>query len=164
MSRSSVCFPSDYRALTGNQRQDDTLLLLNNQSGLVLGDSTVFSWVGCQRECLCRRRDRPDHRDAPPEHGWCRQRSHSKPRLTPDLDPVGAVGGGEEQGRVATESRWGGVDGDLQRRSTTWPPEIQGPRHGKEREVAAGRSVVGKRGPAGEWTLGFRASGCGLGG
>jgi hypothetical protein len=33
----------------GNQRQDDTLLLLNDQSGLVLGDSTVFSWAGCHK-------------------------------------------------------------------------------------------------------------------
>jgi hypothetical protein len=36
-----------YRALTRQQRQDDTLLLLNDQSGSVLGDSTVFSWAGC---------------------------------------------------------------------------------------------------------------------
>jgi hypothetical protein len=37
-----------YRALTRQLRQDDTLLLLNDQSGLVLGDSAVFSWAGSQ--------------------------------------------------------------------------------------------------------------------
>jgi hypothetical protein len=36
-----------YRALTRQLMTNDTLLLLNNQSGLVLGDSKVFSWVGC---------------------------------------------------------------------------------------------------------------------
>jgi hypothetical protein len=50
------------------------------------------------------------------------------------------------------------------RRSTAWPPEIRGPRRGKGREVAAGRSIAGERGSAKEWILGFRASGRGLGG
>jgi hypothetical protein len=36
-----------YRALTRQLTTDDTLLLLNDQSGLVVGDSTVFSWAGC---------------------------------------------------------------------------------------------------------------------
>jgi hypothetical protein len=35
-----------YRVLTRQQRQDDTSLLLSDQSGSVLGDSTVFSWAG----------------------------------------------------------------------------------------------------------------------
>jgi hypothetical protein len=48
-----------------NQRQDDTLLLLNDQSGLVLGDSTIFSWAGCHKNddarlltlsCACTKR------------------------------------------------------------------------------------------------------------
>jgi hypothetical protein len=37
-----------YRALT-RQLTTDTLLLLSDQSGSVLGDSTVFSWAGCHR-------------------------------------------------------------------------------------------------------------------
>jgi hypothetical protein len=36
-----------YQALTWQLTRDDTLLLLNDQSGLVLGDSTVFFWAGC---------------------------------------------------------------------------------------------------------------------
>jgi hypothetical protein len=48
------------------------------------------------------------------------------------------------------------------RRSKAWPPEILGPWRGKGREVVAGRSVAGEWGPAGEWSLGFRASGRGL--
>jgi hypothetical protein len=46
--------------------QDDTLLLLNDQSGLVLGDNTVFFLGGLSQRppCLaCRRR-----RAVPPVH------------------------------------------------------------------------------------------------
>jgi hypothetical protein len=46
--------------------QDDTLLLLNDQSGLVLGDSTVFFLGGLSQwpPCLARRR----RRAVPPVH------------------------------------------------------------------------------------------------
>lgn len=91
----------------------------------------------CER--LAAGKDRPVHRDAPTEHGWCRRSSHSEPRLTPDLDSAGAAGDGKEQGRVVAESRRGGAGGDPEGGARHGRPRFEGTRGGLSALAMSGR-------------------------
>jgi hypothetical protein len=50
-----------------SKRQDDTLLLLSDQSGSVLGDSTIFFWAGYHTPLPRAVRSTAQHR---PELRW----------------------------------------------------------------------------------------------